>query len=135
MTSCDADQYVLAYEQMMPALQTAGIEAASFMADLMFSQLTNSTMHCGEYANETDFRNCVSTMVSANEQTRVQNAAAGTGFAKIMLTAMNLFLFLFYTLTPVISIVMLAAGLTGIGIAGKFLLFGVWAHSWLPVAW
>ena len=133
-SSCESDQHEMAYDQLMPALQTAGISAASFMQDLLFSQLVRSTMHCGEQANEESFRTCVSMMVSANEQTRVQNAAAGSGFAKIMLTAMNLFLFLFYTLTPIISIVMLAAGLAGVGIAGKFLLFGVWAHSWLPVA-
>ena len=132
--SCEDDQYEMAYDQLMPSLQTSGINAASFMQDLLFSQLVRSTMHCGEQANEDSFRNCVSMMVSANEQTRVQNAAAGAGFAKIMLTAMNLFLFMFYTLTPIISIVMLAAGLAGVGIAGKFLLFGVWAHSWLPVA-
>ena len=134
LPACDGTDYVDAYDQLIPSLGTGGVSAAAFMKNLLFHQLARSTMNCGEQSDEVSFTQCVATMTQSQEQTRVQNAAAGTGFAKIMLTAMNLFLFLFYTLSPIISLVILATGMAGIGIAGKYLLFGVWAHSWMPFA-
>jgi len=123
-----------AYNRLMPELSASGAQAADFMKDLMLSSMVRATIGCGAPVNEESFRLCLTTMTDAIEQSRVQNAAAASGFQKIMIPAMNMFLFLFYAMSPLIAVVIAASGMMGLSIAGKYMLFGVWAHSWLPVA-
>lgn len=133
-TACNDNAVADAYDRLMPELSGAGVKASDFMKDLMLNSAVRATIGCSAPVNEESFRLCLTTMTDAIEQSRVQNAAAASGFQKIMLTAMNVFLFLFYALSPLIAVVIAGSGMAGLSVAGKYLLFGVWSHSWLPVA-
>ena len=132
--ACGDGAVAEAFGRLLPELSASGVTAAAFMKDLMLSKQVQATIGCGAPVNEDDFRLCLTTMTDAMEQSRVQNAAAASGFQKIMIPAMNMFLFLFYAISPLIAVVIAASGMMGLSIAGKYLLFGVWSHSWLPVA-
>ncbi|MDD2878577.1 MAG: conjugal transfer protein TraG N-terminal domain-containing protein [Acidiphilium sp.] len=65
---------------------------------------------------------------------QTNNAASATLFGINLLPMMSILQFMFIALTPLVALIMVSAGTSGIGIAGKFIFFGIWTQSWLPVA-
>lgn len=76
---------------------------------------------------------CDTTASVLNSQ-QVNNATSGSIFEANMIPAMSLLQFLFLALSPIVAVVMVSSGLSGVKIAGKYLLFGLWTQSWIPVA-
>lgn len=73
-------------------------------------------------------------MTDTIESDKAQSAVEGETFLNYMIPAMSMFQFLFYVFSPVMGVIILATGPNSLKIAGGYLMFGVWAHSWLPVA-
>ena len=73
-------------------------------------------------------------MTDAMEKYKASAAGEANLFVKLMLPSMNILLFMFFAFSPVIAIVMLATGLHGLGVAAKYLLFGIWTQTWMPTA-
>ncbi len=109
------------------------LEAQSFMLELVFHNLTNNVMACGNKSSSEESIDCVRSMSEALEAQKIDSASGASLFQKTVVPMMNFFQFLFYALSPIIAVVMMATGGLGLSIAAKYLLLGVWTQSWLPV--
>ena len=71
---------------------------------------------------------------AASEQWKEDAAAGGSFFSKVMIHGMNIMIFLFYALTPIMALVLVILGMQGVKAVGSFALFGMSTQMWLPVA-
>lgn len=112
----------------------AGMTGQTFMANQMLSNLHNAgeAWRLAEYGS--DKAQYVATLTEAMESQRVEVASEGSIFLQMMFPLMGFFQFLFFALPPIIVLVMLAAPAAAVRILGFYLLFGVWAYGWVPVA-
>lgn len=76
---------------------------------------------------------CVITQNSLS-QAQVDNAGAASMFLKNMLPLMSVLQFLFIAMAPLAAFTMVMAGAQGMGMFVKYIMFGLWTQSWLPVA-
>lgn len=67
-------------------------------------------------------------------QAQVENAGAASMFLKNMLPLMSVLQFLFIAMAPLAAFTMVMAGAQGMGMFVKYIMFGLWTQSWLPVA-
>jgi conjugal transfer mating pair stabilization protein TraG len=65
---------------------------------------------------------------------QTNSATSATLFGINLMPMMSILQFMFLALTPLVALIMVSAGTSGISIAGKFIFFGIWTQSWLPVA-
>lgn len=116
---------------------TAGIGQSSmqYMKNALLYKAASNAFKCmGSRANPTELNACDVMTTQAYEQWVVDSAGAGTMFTKTMFPTMVFMQLLFYGLCPVVLIFALIKGPAGIPLYIKFLGFGVWTSSWLPVA-
>ena len=73
-------------------------------------------------------------MTESMEQWRMDMAGEASMFVRLMLPAMSILSFVFIAVFPIVCIVIMAMGVNGLGMFGKYILFGAWTQSWLPVA-
>lgn len=81
------------------------------------------------------YEDCASVMV--NDATRMytaQLAGESSVFTKMVIPSMNMLMAMFFAFAPIVVLVVAVSGPSGIGILAKYLLFGVWTQSWLPMA-
>jgi conjugal transfer mating pair stabilization protein TraG len=116
------------------SLFRAGLDAQTFMSRQMLSNLHNAgeAWRIAEYGS--DKAQYVATLTEAMESHRVEVATEGSIFLQMMFPLMGFFQFLFFALPPIIVLVMLAAPAAAVRILGFYLLFGVWAYGWIPIA-
>ncbi len=76
---------------------------------------------------------CVITENSLS-QAQVENAGAASMFLKNMLPLMTVLQFLFIVMAPLAAFTMVMAGAQGMTMFVKYIMFGLWTQSWLPVA-
>ena len=62
------------------------------------------------------------------------NAASANTFEQNMLPMMSIMQFLFFVLAPFAAGMMVMMGVQGFSLFAKYLMFGAWTQSWLPVA-
>ncbi|MBG6082999.1 conjugal transfer protein TraG N-terminal domain-containing protein [Rubrivivax gelatinosus] len=106
-----------------------------FMKNALLYNTISNTFSCLKRASDNAaFSECDIMMTQANEQWKTDAAAAGSLFAKTMLPAMVFLQVLFFSLAPIVIIYGLIRGPAGIGMYVKYLGFGVWTASWLPVS-
>lgn len=74
------------------------------------------------------------TMTQAMESAKILQAVEGEEFLRWSMAAMAALQFLFYALTPVVGLAMVAKGPGAFKYLGSYLLFGMWSYSWIPVA-
>ena len=74
------------------------------------------------------------TMTQAIESSKILQAVEGEEFLKWSMAAMSALQFLFYALTPIVGLAMVAKGAGSFKYLGSYLLFGLWSYSWIPVA-
>jgi|TARA_R110002060_G_scaffold36845_2_gene47814 conjugal transfer mating pair stabilization protein TraG len=74
------------------------------------------------------------TMTQAIESSKILQAVEGEDFLKWSMAAMSALQFLFYALTPIVGLAMVAKGAGSFKYLGSYLLFGLWSYSWIPVA-
>jgi hypothetical protein len=101
------------------------------MANQMLANLHNAgeAWRVAEYGRTSRVRRDAH---EAMESQRVEVATEGSIFLQMMFPLMGFFQFLFFALPPLIVLVMLAAPAAAARILGFYLLFGVWAYSWVP---
>jgi hypothetical protein len=121
-------------EQSIDLMFRAGMDSQDFMASLLISNLHNAgeAWRIAEYG--TDKSQYVATLTEAMEAQRVEVASEGSVFLQMMFPLMGFFQFLFFALPPLIAMIMIAAPMAAARILGFYLLFGVWAYGWMPVA-
>ncbi|MEB8487218.1 MULTISPECIES: conjugal transfer protein TraG N-terminal domain-containing protein [Acidithiobacillus] len=76
---------------------------------------------------------CV-TKATAFGRQAAMNAGTASLFGMNMLPLMAILQFLFFAMTPIVIGVVMMQGMAGLSNFGKFLLFGAWTESWMPVA-
>ncbi|SBP88944.1 conjugal transfer protein TraG N-terminal domain-containing protein [Thiomonas delicata] len=62
------------------------------------------------------------------------NAASANTFEQNMLPLMSIMQFLFFVLAPFAAGMMVMMGVQGFSLFAKYLMFGAWTQSWLPLA-
>ncbi|QKE37367.1 conjugal transfer protein TraG N-terminal domain-containing protein [Ferrovum myxofaciens] len=111
--------------------------AQSYMENQMFMDSLDNTFKCSSSIGSiNDFNACISaiTQRDALESMKVDDAAAGSIFARTMFPAMNLLLMLFYGFSPLVALVAMMSVANGLKVVMSYFLFGAWTQSWLPVA-
>lgn len=112
----------------------AGTDAQNVMAQLATSDIIADTYRCGALDTR-DAINCSAAMRSAVEGAKYDSAGRGSVFARTMIPSMNVFMFLFFAVSPLIAVVIAVSGMHGVTkVMPNYLLFGVWTQSWLPMA-
>jgi conjugal transfer mating pair stabilization protein TraG len=121
-------------QDSLDILNRSGLSAQNVMANMMIANLHNAgeAWRVAEYG--TDKSQYVATLTEAMESQRVEVATQGSMFLQMMFPLMGFFQFLFFALPPIIVLVMLAAPAAAVRILGFYLLFGVWAYGWVPIA-
>ena len=76
----------------------------------------------------------VATVTEALESKRVQDTTAGVVALQYFFPLMTFAQFLFFSIAPFVTLVLIASPYTSGKTLGMYLLFGVWAYSWMPVA-
>lgn len=76
----------------------------------------------------------VTTMTLAVQNSRHLQIIEGEEFLHWSMNAMAALQFLFYALSPIIGIMLVAKGANSFKYFGSYILFGFWVYSWLPVA-
>ncbi|MEC4718214.1 conjugal transfer protein TraG N-terminal domain-containing protein [Noviherbaspirillum sp. CPCC 100848] len=113
---------------------TAGTDAQNVMAQLATSDIIADTYRCGAL-DKADAISCSAAMRSAVEGAKFDSAGRGSVFARTMIPSMNVFMFLFFAISPLIAVVIAVSGMHGVTkVMPNYLLFGVWTQSWLPMA-
>lgn len=112
----------------------AGTDAQNVMAQLATSDIIADTYRCGAL-DKADAISCSAAMRSAVEGAKFDSAGRGSVFARTMIPSMNVFMFLFFAISPLIAVVIAVSGMHGVTkVMPNYLLFGVWTQSWLPMA-
>lgn len=70
----------------------------------------------------------------AMERLTVDSAGSGSMFLSTMQYSMDIMLFVWIALSPVLAMTMIISGLAGIKMMSQYFLFGVWTQSWMPFA-
>lgn len=73
-------------------------------------------------------------MREAREKARVDMAGEGSQFTGLLTSGMNVFMFIWIVITPVVAIVAAAAGLGALKIYIGYFLLGFWTQTWMPMA-
>lgn len=108
---------------------------SQFMLNVLFYNTLTNTFNClDQSGDQSTFNSCDVMMTQASEQWKTDSAAAGSLFAKTMMPAMVFMQLMFYGLAPIVIIFGLIRGAGAVGMYIKFLGFGVWTASWMPVA-
>lgn len=111
-----------------------GVNAQEFMSRLFLRNFHNSGEAWRLAAYGTDQAQYAASLTDAFETQRSAASTQGTVFLQFMLPLMSFFQFLFFSLAPIIALVMVASPFSSMKILGSYLLLGVWAYSWLPIA-
>lgn len=98
------------------------IMASSIQSALAAGAMTDADFAANAYITE------------AREKWKADAMGEGTTFLKGMSYAMGILQSLFYALSPLMLMVLACSGAAAFGQLGKYLIFGVWTQSWMPVA-
>jgi len=74
------------------------------------------------------------TMTGALAHQQVRNAGMASMFEANVIPLMTIFQFLFFALAPLMAVVMVFYGPMGPKIYMKYIMFGIWSQSFLPIA-
>ncbi|MGB9500458.1 MAG: conjugal transfer protein TraG N-terminal domain-containing protein, partial [Dissulfuribacterales bacterium] len=105
-----------------------------FARTLFFSNFLYDSMKCGAAPSEAERARCTANFTEALAKQVDDSAYDADFFSKMSIPAMNLMTLLFYALTPVVLAMVCLVGIGSVGTLSKFMLFGAWVHTWLPVA-
>jgi len=108
--------------------------ADKFTRTVFFSNFLHDSMKCGAASSEAERARCTANYTEALTK-QVDDSTFDAGFfSKMAIPGMNIMTLLFYALTPVVLAMVCLVGIGAMGTVSKFLLFGAWVHTWLPVA-
>lgn len=106
--------------------------------DFIAAQLVRNLHNAGEAWRTAEYGSdkaqYVTTMTNAFEQQRVSDATKGSAFLQTMIPLMSFFQFLFFLLAPFVAFIAICVPQASLKTVGLYLLLGVWAYSWMPIA-
>lgn len=130
-----ADDIVSLHGKLINGVWGASQTAQDFMITALTSSTISDSYNCS-LANSSlaTYNQCTITMTQAMEQWKMNSAGGASGFSKAMQPAMNILLAMFFGFAPLIFVFAMMMGAYGLNILVKYMLFGVWAQTWLPFA-
>lgn len=109
-----------------------GVEVA---ANILFWQTTNDVFNCGHLTlDPASYTSCASLLHDQQQTWAIDSAAAGSGFGRTVMASSSFLLALFFSLGPFVLLVVVAMAAQGFGLLVKYIIFGIWTQSWIPVA-
>ena len=116
-------------QAMQGALVSNRVAADEIEASIIYNHIL---AECSTL-NANDCNRYVMAMSSARNKAAIDSAGMASMFQHYIHYAMNILIFVYVIMSPIIMVVILAKGLAGWKLAGAYLLFAVWANSWLPL--
>ena len=106
------------------------ISASTLQAEILFGNVIEK---CATSEGGTSCYQAVSLMTEARTHAAIDSAGEAGMFQHYGPLAMNVLLFIYVVMTPIIAVVIMAKGIYGWKLVGAYLLFAVWVNSWLPL--
>lgn len=108
-----------------------GIDAQDYMMKVFINNLL-PYMKTPENVDNDALENYITQKTQVIEQWREAKATEGSVFLQNMQNIIQIFQVIFYAVSPLIAIVVVATGFRSMPIIGSYLFLGLWAHSWMP---
>ena len=106
------------------------VSASTLQAEILFGNVVEK---CATSQGGTACYQAVSLMTEAKTHAAIDSAGEAGMFQHFGPLAMNVLLFIYVVMTPIIAVVIMAKGIYGWKLVGSYLLFAVWVNSWLPL--
>jgi len=128
-TSMQSTMTATGLQQM---IGNSAFDTQTNMANMLACNIMNAaSAAAGASSVETAYQ---AIMTETMEQWKTDSAGEASVFTKTVFTTVNVLLFLFIALSPIVVMVGVAMGMEGFGLYAKYALFGAWTQSWLPIA-
>ncbi|MBR5940847.1 MAG: TIGR02594 family protein, partial [Neisseriaceae bacterium] len=105
-------------------INSAEIQANMIYGNLLLNCLSNDVT-CAKSENA---------MIDAISKANIDSAGQASMYAHYMHYGMNILLFIYVVMSPLMIIVIMAMGMQGWKLIKSYLLFAVWINSWLPAS-
>lgn len=105
------------------------IDAAQIEANMIFSRIVQACISTGD-------SECIRKswlLTEGRNRAAVDTAGEASMFQNFMGHAMNILMFIYIVMCPIIIFVIMVRGWGGVKILGAYLLFAAWINSWLPL--
>ena len=106
------------------------ITASTLQAEILFGNVIEK---CASTEGDIACYQAVSLMTEARTHANIDSAGEAGMFQHYGPLAMNVLLFIYVVMTPIIAVVIMAKGIYGWKLVGSYLVFAVWVNSWLPL--
>ncbi len=129
------DDFTASAANMIPAVFGGSQTAQDAMKNMLAAAYVSDVFKCKTSAfDAAAFAQCTNLSTEQDELYRIDATTSASFFSRLMMPAMTILSALFFALAPLVVFVALMANFHGIGLMVKYLLFGAWTQSFLPVA-
>lgn len=121
--------------QMQPAAlaqvftSANAVSAVEIEANMIFTNIVQSCVG----SNDANCAKQAFMMSEARNRAAVDAAGEASMFQNFMGHSMNILMFIYIVMSPIMIFVILTMGWSGMRIMGAYLLFAAWINSWLPL--
>lgn len=124
-----------AFNDVTNGALTGQQDAQQFIVNMIAMQPLKNGIRCGN-ATASEYNGCLANaqIFTAQEQSRLDDAAGASIFAKTMIPMMNIVMLLFYLFSPILLVVAMMFATKSLQIMAGYIMFAVWTQSWLPTA-
>ena len=105
------------------------VNAAEIEANMVFSHIVQQCLG----GSDTTCARQAYMMTEARNRAAVDAAGEASLYQNFMGHSMNILMFIYIVMSPIIIFVVLVMGWGGIRVLGSYLLFAAWVNSWLPL--
>lgn len=111
----------------------ATIDQNIAMADLVAGALMREVGYAA-MSEDKDATSATMLLTESREKFAVDSAGGASMFLTTMQKSMDIMLFVWIALAPIVAMSMMIAGMAGLKMLAQYFLFGVWTQSWMPFA-
>lgn len=105
------------------------VNAAEIEANMVFSHIVQQCLG----GNDANCARQAYMMTEARNRAAVDAAGEASLYQNFMGHGMNILMFIYIVMSPIVIFVVLVMGWSGIRVLGSYLLFAAWVNSWLPL--
>ena len=105
------------------------VNAAEIEANMVFSHIVQQCLG----GNDANCARQAYMMTEARNRAAVDAAGEASLYQNFMGHGMNILMFIYIVMSPIVIFVVLVMGWGGIRVLGSYLLFAAWVNSWLPL--
>ena len=105
------------------------VNAAEIEANMVFSHIVQQCLG----GNDVNCARQAYMMTEARNRAAVDAAGEASLYQNFMGHGMNILMFIYIVMSPIVIFVVLVMGWSGIRVLGSYLLFAAWVNSWLPL--